>query len=85
MMYGIVFEDAPDGGVGAFLPDMPGVAVIGVDRAEAFALLDRAVRLHVAGMIEDGDPLPNPTPNRVRYQSYIDVDQDELPSFGRTP
>src|SRR5665213_4048966 len=61
MMYGIVFEQAPDGSVGAYLPDMPGVAVVGSDQADAIAMLDQAVRWHVDGMIEDGDPLPDPS------------------------
>ena len=61
MMYGIVFEQASDGSVGAYLPDMPGVAVVGSDQADAIAMLDQAVRWHVDGMIEDGDPLPDPS------------------------
>jgi predicted RNase H-like HicB family nuclease len=43
MRYGIVFEQAPDGGVSAYLPDMPGVAVVAEDQTEALVMLDKAV------------------------------------------
>lgn len=72
MTYGIVFEVAPDGGVGAYLPDMPGVAVVGADQGEALAMLDKAVRWHVEGMIEDGEPLPIPSLSRYLWVFEID-------------
>jgi len=75
MMYGIVFEQAADGGVGAYLPDMPGVAVVGCDEADAISMLDQAVRWHVDGMIEDGDPLPDPTADLSRYAWLIVLDR----------
>jgi predicted RNase H-like HicB family nuclease len=61
MMYRVVFERAPDGSVGAYLPDMPGVAVVADAEGDALQLLDEAVRWHVRGMIEDGDPIPGPS------------------------
>jgi|GEM_PF-5638560 len=61
MIYRVVFEQAADGGVGAYVPDMPGVAVVGDDEGEALQLLDEAVKWHVRGMIEDGDPIPEPS------------------------
>jgi len=75
MIYGIVFEDAPDGGVGAYLPDMPGVAVVGADQAEALAMLDKAVQWHVKGMIEDGEPLPTPGDDLARYRWVFALDR----------
>jgi predicted RNase H-like HicB family nuclease len=61
MMYRVVFEQAADGGIGAYVPDMPGVAVVGDNEGEALQLLDEAVKWHVRGMIEDGDPIPEPS------------------------
>jgi predicted RNase H-like HicB family nuclease len=75
MTYGIVFEDAADGGVGAYLPDMPGVAVVAADQAEALAMLDKAVQWHVKGMIEDGDPLPTPSDDLSKYRWVFALDR----------
>jgi len=75
MTYGIVIEDAPDGGVGAYIPAMPGVAVVGVDKAEALAMLDIAVKWHVDGMIEDSLPLPTPTDDLSQYDWVFALDR----------
>jgi predicted RNase H-like HicB family nuclease len=61
MTYGVIFEDADDGGVGAYLPDMPGLGVVGRDRKEAREFIEQGVVMHVEGMIEAGDPLPEPS------------------------
>ncbi|MGP6157898.1 MAG: type II toxin-antitoxin system HicB family antitoxin [Vulcanimicrobiaceae bacterium] len=74
MIYGVVFEDADDGGVGAYVPDMPGVAVVAGTRAEAAQMLDRAVQWHVAGMIEDGTPLPDPS-KAEGYDFFVILDR----------
>ena len=79
MIYAVVFEDAADGSVGAYVPDIPGVATVGADRADAMQLLDQAVQWHVEAMIEDGEPLPEPkealTPGQwaiVLDRTYVD-------------
>jgi predicted RNase H-like HicB family nuclease len=45
---------------GAYLPDLPGCAVVGETREEALQLIREAVELHVSRMREQGDPLPEP-------------------------
>jgi predicted RNase H-like HicB family nuclease len=60
MIYRIELEKADDGGVGAFLPDLPGVVAVGESREEALTLLEQAVRWHVEAMRTDGTPLPEP-------------------------
>jgi predicted RNase H-like HicB family nuclease len=62
MKYSVVFENADDGGVGAYIPDIPGIGVVGRDFAEARSFIDIALEMHVEAMIEDGDPLPTPSP-----------------------
>ena len=64
MIYRILFEDADDGGVGAYLPDMPGVSVVGETRSEALEMLDKAVRWHVEALLADGTALPEPAPGK---------------------
>jgi predicted RNase H-like HicB family nuclease len=46
---------------GAYCPDLPGVGVAGSSRAEVEALIKDAVRLHLEGLREAGDPIPSPT------------------------
>jgi predicted RNase H-like HicB family nuclease len=45
---------------GAFVPDLPGHAVVGEAREEALQLIRQAVELHIASMREQGDPVPEP-------------------------
>ena len=83
MIYGIIFEDAADGGVGAYLPDMPGVAVVSKDRQSAMELLDEAVRWHVDGMIEDGIPIPDASAPDDRFDAWVILDRtyvDRVPN-----
>jgi len=74
MMYGVVLEVAADGSIGAYIPDMPGVAVVGTDRGEALQLLDQAVRWHVEGLIEDGLPIPEPV-EKPGYEAALILDR----------
>jgi predicted RNase H-like HicB family nuclease len=60
--YAIVIERADDGQFGAYAPDLPGCAVCGYPTPEAAkSALAEAVEMHLAGLIEDGEPIPEPT------------------------
>src|ERR1700736_5133628 len=81
MIYGIIFEEADDGNIGAFLPDMPGVAVVAADRQSAMDMLDEAVRWHVDGMIEDGEPIPETAaPDKV-FEAWLILDRTYVEHF----
>lgn len=59
MKYLVVVEK--DGNsFGAYVPDLPGCAVVGETREEALRLIRKAVELHVSSKREQGDPLPEP-------------------------
>lgn len=58
--YVVVFEQAEDGGWGAYLPDLPGVVALGATRQEAADRIHEAVDAYVAEMAELGKPLPEP-------------------------
>jgi predicted RNase H-like HicB family nuclease len=45
---------------GAYIPDLPGCAVVGESREQALQLIREAVDLHVSAMRERGDALPEP-------------------------
>lgn len=47
---------------GVSFPDFPGCVTAGGDLDEARGMAEEALAFHVDGMIEDGDPIPVPTP-----------------------
>jgi predicted RNase H-like HicB family nuclease len=51
--YLVIFEQANDGGWGAYVPDLPGLGVIGDTRKEADQLIREGIELHLAGLRED--------------------------------
>ena len=58
--YTVIYERAEDGGWGAYAPDLPGLGVIGDTFDEAETLIREGIALHIAGLIEDGLPIPEP-------------------------
>jgi predicted RNase H-like HicB family nuclease len=54
----VICERAKDGGWGAYVPDLPGLGVVGDSREEAHQLIVEGIALHIAGLIEDGLPVP---------------------------
>jgi len=59
MTYLVVIEKG-ENSFGAYIPDLPGCAVVGETREEALQLMREAVDLHVSAMREKGDALPEP-------------------------
>ena len=59
MTYLVVIEKG-ENSFGAYIPDLPGCAVVGETREEALQLIREAVDLHVSAMRERGDTLPEP-------------------------
>ena len=56
--YTVIYERAEDGGWGAYAPDLPGLGVIGDTLEETEQLIREGLRLHIAGLVEDGLPVP---------------------------
>jgi predicted RNase H-like HicB family nuclease len=59
--YTVIYERANDGGWGAYAPDLPGLGVVGDTLEEAEQLIRDGIAIHIAGLIEDGLPVPEPT------------------------
>jgi predicted RNase H-like HicB family nuclease len=59
MTYLVVIEKG-ENSFGAYIPDLPGCAVVGESREQALQLIREAVDLHVSAMRERGDALPEP-------------------------
>jgi predicted RNase H-like HicB family nuclease len=57
--YAIVVERA-DRNYAAYVPDLPGCVATGATVEETEKLLREAIELHVAGLREDGLPIPEP-------------------------
>jgi predicted RNase H-like HicB family nuclease len=60
MKYVLIVEEG-ENSFGAYVPDLPGCAVVGETREEALRLIREAMELHVSSLREQGDPLPEPT------------------------
>ena len=58
--YAIVVERAKRN-FAAYVPDLPGCVATGATVEETERLLREAIAVHIAGMREDGVPVPAPT------------------------
>ena len=65
--YAVVIERAEDGTFSAYVPDLPGCVAVGQDSPEAARrLIHEAIDAHIAGLVADGLPIPEPT-SRAEY------------------
>ncbi len=56
----MIYEQAEDGGWGAYLPDLPGVVGLGASRNEAEARIREALEAYAADLRARGQSLPPP-------------------------
>jgi predicted RNase H-like HicB family nuclease len=68
MRYAVVIEKA-ESNYSAYFPDLPGCIATGETVAEVQEHIREAIELHVAGMREDGIPVPLPSSE----VAYVDV------------
>jgi predicted RNase H-like HicB family nuclease len=54
----LVIVENERGNFGAYLPDVPGCVATGKTRSEVLDRMRKAFAMHVAGLKEDGVPLP---------------------------
>ena len=59
MKYLVVIEKGGNS-FGAYVPDLPGCAVVGETREEALQLIREAVELHITSLQEQGGLVPEP-------------------------
>lgn len=65
MRYAVVIENAGNN-FSAYAPDLPGCVATGATVEEAETQIREAIEFHIAGLREDGLPLPLPT-SQVEY------------------
>ena len=58
--YAVVYEWGPNNW-SAYVPDLPGCVTTGKTREETERNIREAIELHLEGMREDGEPIPEPT------------------------
>lgn len=58
--YLVIYEQAEDGGWGAYLPDLPGVVALGESREQVAERIREALAVYAEEMRELGRPLPAP-------------------------
>ena len=68
MRYAIVIE-AAGANYSAYVPDLPGCIATGATIEQVEDRIRGAIEMHLAGMREDGDPIPPPS----SQVEYIDV------------
>jgi len=68
MRYAVVIEKA-ERNFSAYVPDLPGCIATGSTVAETQGAIREAIEIHLAGMRDDGIPLPPPS----SQVDYIDV------------
>lgn len=59
--YLVIYEQADDGGWGAYCPDLPGVVAVGESRARVEELIKEAVGAYLDDLKGEGKPVPEPT------------------------
>jgi predicted RNase H-like HicB family nuclease len=60
MRYAVVIEKA-NGNYSAYVPDLPGCVATGATVKAVEAEIRTAIRFHIEGLKEDGQPIPKPT------------------------
>ena len=59
--YAVVIERASDGGYGAWCRHLPGCVALADTEEAVLAEMRQTVELHLAGLREDGQPVPHPS------------------------
>ncbi len=83
MKYAVLFEQTATG-FSAHVPDLPGCVAAGATLAETTELIRHAIRMHLDGMREDGEPIPESEDHRRirRGRLIAQIVQSSIQSTG---
>jgi predicted RNase H-like HicB family nuclease len=59
MKYTVIIEKGGDS-YGAYVPDLPGCVAASESKEEVVGLIQDAIELHLEGLKEQGEPIPEP-------------------------
>ena len=68
MQYLVIVEKGPTS-YGAYVPDLPGCVAAGESRDEVLKLIREAIEMHIEGLREEGQPIPEPS----SFSAVVDV------------
>ena len=60
MRYAVIYEKSATG-YGAYVPDLPGLGVLGETLEETKRLIREGIEIHIRMMQEHGETIPEPT------------------------
>jgi len=58
--YAVIIEQGPRN-LSAYVPDLPGCVTTGRTVEEVERNIQEAIALHIQGLLEDGEPIPEPS------------------------
>ena len=58
--FAVLYEQTADGGVGAYVPDLPGCFTVGATREDAERKIKDAIALYLEELHASGQPTPEP-------------------------
>ncbi len=65
--YAVVVERGPNN-YSAYVPDLPGCITTGKTLEDVERNIREAIELHLEGMVEDGEPIPEPTSKAIEIE-----------------
>jgi predicted RNase H-like HicB family nuclease len=68
--YAVVIERGRDN-LSAYVPDLPGCVTTGKTVEEIQQNIREAIELHLEGMLEDGEPIPEPSTAVAYVESQV--------------
>jgi predicted RNase H-like HicB family nuclease len=68
--YAVVIEKGPANYSG-YVPDLPGCIATGKTLEEIESNMREAIEFHIEGMIEDGDPIPEPSSRAIEVEVSV--------------
>lgn len=83
-IYPAVFDPCEEGGYCVTFPDLPGIVTEGDSIEESLAMAKEALELHLYGMEEDSDPIPeasNPGQLKAPEGGFISLVDAYMPLF----
>ena len=89
LMYTVVIEQMPNN-YGAYAPDVPGCISTADTWDEMLAMIREALTSHIELLIEDGDPVPEPTMSideaiAHHSQALSEAEEELLAEYGDAP
>ena len=72
MKYTVVIERTPNN-FAAYVPDLPGCVATASSREELLKEIREAIEFHIEGMLQDGEPVPEPQATAAVVDAAVSV------------